>query len=87
MSDSKGTSVVVRAITYLDPTSEEMTRRFTHHPPSGDQPARYQIIRDGGLAFALEVATHCPDSREKSLAITKIEEACFWANAAIARRE
>ena len=29
----------------------------------------------------------CPDSREKSTAITKIEEAVMWANAAIARNE
>ena len=27
----------------------------------------------------------CPKSREKSLAITKIEEAMMWANASIAR--
>jgi hypothetical protein len=29
----------------------------------------------------------CPGSRELSLAITKLEEAVFWANAAIARNE
>jgi predicted DNA-binding helix-hairpin-helix protein len=29
----------------------------------------------------------CPDSREKSLAHTKVEEATMWANAAIARNE
>jgi len=27
-----------------------------------------------------------PESREKSLAITKLEEAVYWLNAAIARR-
>lgn len=29
----------------------------------------------------------CPVSRERSLAMTKLEEACFWANASIARNE
>ena len=29
----------------------------------------------------------CPASREKSLALTKIEESIMWANASIARNE
>ena len=29
----------------------------------------------------------CPDSRELSVALTKLEEAVMWANAAIARNE
>ena len=30
---------------------------------------------------------YCPESREKSLAVTKLEEVVFWSNAAIAREE
>lgn len=37
--------------------------------------------------FAAYINEHCPDSREKSVALTKIEEAAMWANAAIARNE
>ena len=37
--------------------------------------------------FAGLVDNLCPESREKSLAMTKIEEATMWANASIARRE
>lgn len=40
-----------------------------------------QVI--GGAAD--EIDTLVPPSREKSLALTKLEEAAFWANAAIAR--
>lgn len=29
----------------------------------------------------------CPESRERSLAFTKIDEAVMWANASIARNE
>ena len=36
--------------------------------------------------MANQFALHCPESREASLAITKLEEAIMWANAAIARR-
>jgi hypothetical protein len=68
-------------------TDQELNTRFTYHPPKGDQVERYQLIRDYGKRLAEIVDTECPDSREKSLAITKIEEAVMWANAAIARRE
>ena len=35
--------------------------------------------------MAERLETLCPDSRELALAITKLEEVVFWANAAIAR--
>lgn len=66
---------------------EELETRFTYHPPKDDQPRRYEQIRDGGRALAEIIDVRCPDSQEKSLALTKIEEAVMWANAAIARRE
>jgi hypothetical protein len=45
----------------------------------------YQRIRDQAKELALLVASTCPNNREHALAITKIEEAVFWANASIAR--
>lgn len=35
--------------------------------------------------MARTIAGRCPDSREKSLAMTKLEECSMWANASIAR--
>lgn len=67
-------------------TPEELQTRFTHHPPKPGQPDRYQRIRDAARTLAELVDAECPESREKSLAMTKIEEASMWANAAIARR-
>lgn len=67
--------------------SIDLENRFSHHPPKGDQVARYQDIRNFGHSLARIVNEHAPDSREKSLALTKIEEAIMWANAAIARNE
>ena len=72
------------------PTQEQVKRRennFTYHPPQDGQPARYTSIREQAKALASHMECNCPVSRELSLALTKLEEAVFWANAAIARNE
>jgi len=66
--------------------TQDLTNRFTYHPPTGDQPEKYVKIRDAALAFALLINELAPDSREKSLAITNLEESVMWANAAISRQ-
>ena len=60
---------------------------FTYHATKGDQCERYQAIREKAKEFAYLITEKCPDSREKSVAMTKLEEVMFWANAAIARNE
>jgi hypothetical protein len=61
--------------------------RFTYHTPRFGQPEKYEHIRDKAKEFASLLCYLCPESSERSNAIQKIEEAVFWANAAIARRE
>lgn len=65
----------------------DLNTRFTYHAPKGNQTIRYEKIRNYGKEVATYLNNVCPDSREKSLAITHIEEAIFWANASIARNE
>lgn len=67
----------------------EINKRFTYHPPIAGlkQAERYEDIREDARSFALSLTNQCPESRELSLAITKLEETVFWANAAIARNE
>lgn len=65
----------------------DLNNRFTYHPPKGDQADRYQLIRAKASGLAGVISQHAPDSREKSLAITHLEDAMMWANAAIARNE
>lgn len=60
---------------------------FTYKPPKEGQPERYVRLREKAKDFALLINDSCPDSREKSLAMTKLEEAVMWANASIARNE
>lgn len=68
------------------PTQDDIDHRFTYHAPVGDQPTTYSLIRSAGREFATSVNMLVgAESRELSLAITKIEEAVMWANAAIAR--
>jgi hypothetical protein len=66
---------------------KDLDNRFTYHAPKGDQALRYEMIRDSARNFAEHIDGRCPDSREKSLAITHLEEAVMWANASIARNE
>jgi hypothetical protein len=67
--------------------SQDLDKRFTYHPPKGDQAVRYSEIRRQAHDLAKLVNDLAPDSREKSLAITHLEDAVMWANAAIARNE
>ena len=64
---------------------KEIQNRFTYHAPKPDQIDKYTEIRVCALNFAIKLNMLCPDSREKSLAITALEEVVFWANASIAR--
>ena len=66
-------------------TDEELTNRFTYHPPKPEDPEVYGTIRQTALDFANRLVTVTPASREQSLAITALEEAVMWANAARAR--
>ena len=65
--------------------TKDLKNRFTYHAPKGNQTTLYQMLRQEGLALAYSIDNACPEGREKALAITKLEEAIFWANAAIAR--
>lgn len=64
---------------------EELIHRFTYHAPDENQKAHYALIRSHALRFAEALNDYCRESRELSLAITHLEEAVFWANAALAR--
>ena len=69
------------------PNIPDIEKRFTYHAPKGDQPIKYEAMRTAFKDLAYLVEHYCPDSRERSLALTKLEEAVFWCNASIARNE
>jgi hypothetical protein len=66
----------------LDPIIEN---NFKYHSPKEGQPEKYVALREKAKELAYLIDELCPRSREKSVAITKLEEVTFWANASIAR--
>lgn len=64
-----------------------LANRFTYHPPRGTQPARYEKLRAKALEFAKLIVETCPSSAERSTALTHLDSAVMFANAAIARNE
>lgn len=69
-------------------TKAMVENNFLYHPPkSGSQSEKYETLRSKAKEFALLIIDCTPESREQSLAITKLEESVIWANASIARNE
>lgn len=66
---------------------DQIKNNFSYHKPKEDQLNRYQGIREYAKVLAKVIEASCPVSREKSLAMTNLEQAVMWANAAIARNE
>jgi hypothetical protein len=64
----------------------DLQHRFNHHaPPNGTTAQKHITVRERCLELAEVLDGTQGDGREKSLAITKLEEAMMWANAGIAR--
>ena len=64
--------------------SEELETRFAFHPATEETGPKHDEVRRHCLILAGTLIA--PECREQSLAITALEEAMMWANAAIARR-
>lgn len=64
----------------------EVGNRFKFHTsPSAERTFAHNQVRERCRRLAIAFADSLPEGREKALALTKIEEAMFWANAGIAR--
>jgi hypothetical protein len=71
----------------MDVNLETLEHAFVYHKPKPDQPARFGAISEATMAAAKAVLLNAPASRERSLALTALQEARMWANAAIALNE
>lgn len=61
-----------------------MSETFKHHEFDEDQTEKSDEIRDAAEDLEAIIAMRCAPSREKSLAMTKLEECAMWANKALA---
>ena len=65
----------------------EIEFRFRFHPATTDaRRAAHETVRHALMDVADLLDARIPEGREKALALTKLEEAMFWGNAAIARQ-
>ena len=61
--------------------------RVTYHAPSEGGVERHRMLSEVVALSMRTVRDLCPNCREASLALTKLEEAKMWASAAVARHE
>jgi len=65
---------------------KDLQHRFEFHQATTEEKRNeHSSVRMAALEFAEKVVAGVPEGREQALAVTKIEEAMFWANAGIAR--
>ncbi len=66
----------------------DLENRFAYHKPKNEQTTRnHDLVRNLCQDLAEELNEVVPEGREKSLAITHLEQVMMWANAGIARHE
>jgi len=70
-----------------DQDKERLDNSFTYHPPKPDQIPRYEALRNQARDLAIAITELCPNSRERSVALTNLEQSVMWANKAIACNE
>lgn len=61
----------------------EIKKTFAYHKPSEDGLRRIKDLRESFSELYDEVESLAPASRERSLAITALEEAAMWAIKAV----
>ena len=61
-----------------------MSETFKQHHMDADQLDRSDVVRTVAEDLEYAIKMNCPKSRERSLAMTNLEQAVMWANKAIA---
>ena len=62
---------------------EDLKNRFACYKPDERKAIRHENIRNIIHGCVWLVKLECPESHERSIAISKLEEAIMWVNAAL----
>lgn len=65
----------------------DLDRLFDYHAPDNVTRVTHEGLRYDVKTFAAQILQYLPDGREKALFMTNLEQASFWAHAAIARSQ
>lgn len=63
----------------------DIANRFRFHRANEAKATKHAIVRQKCFELACELNALLPEGREKSLAITHLEEVMMWGNAGLAR--
>lgn len=58
---------------------EEISKTYSYHKPSPDGLERIIRLRQAFILLDMRVRDLAPESRERAIAITNIEQAAMWA--------
>ena len=64
---------------------DQVVNRFEYHEVTTADIERMRMLRERAVELAAAIMVLAPDGREKSLALTNLEQTLFWANAGISR--
>lgn len=70
---------------FRDEVDKDIENCFMYHAPKPGQQEVYIEIRNAAKELAYLINQKVPKSRERSLAMTKLEEMVMWANTGVAR--
>jgi len=65
-------------------TYEDIENRFGFHPATDETKSMHAQVREDFITLAKYLNDILPEGREKSLALTALQEAAMWSNASIA---
>lgn len=67
---------------------EQLRHNLTNHPPKDEfVTVAFEDIRSTAKLLGDTILLNCPASRERSLALTNLEQTVMWALASIARNQ